>query len=98
MPHDRGALVDQLRALLTEHRFSSVVVHNYCRGVEHFLEYLAERDIAVDTATPDHVSSYLASLPAVPPASRSPTSAAMGINPSSRNPRTTAACAETVAA
>jgi integrase/recombinase XerD len=48
MPHDRGALIDQLRALLTEYRFSSVVVHNYCRGAEHFLEYLARRDVAVD--------------------------------------------------
>jgi integrase/recombinase XerD len=59
MPHDRGALIDQLRALLTQQRYNPVVVHNYCRSAEHFLEYLAQRDIAVDAATPDHVSSYL---------------------------------------
>ncbi len=59
MPHDRSVLRDQLRALLTQQRYSSVVIHNYCRSAEHFLEYLARRDIAVDAATPDHVSGYL---------------------------------------
>jgi len=59
MPHERGALIDQLRALLTQQRYNPVVVHNYCRSAEHFLEYLAQRDIAVAAATPDHVSSYL---------------------------------------
>jgi len=59
VPHDRRALIDQLRALLTQQRYSSVVIHNYCRSAEHFLEYLAQRDIAVDAATPDHVSGYL---------------------------------------
>lgn len=59
MPHDRSALIDQLRALLTQQRYNPVVIHNYCRSAEHFLEYLAHRDIAVDAAKPDHVSSYL---------------------------------------
>lgn len=59
MSHDRGALSDQLRALLTQQRFNPVVVHNYCRSAEDFLEHLARRHIAVDTATPDHVSGYL---------------------------------------
>lgn len=59
MPHDRGALIDQLRALLTQQRYNPVVVHNYCRSAEHFLEYLAQRDIAADSATPDHVTGYL---------------------------------------
>lgn len=59
MPHDRRALIDQLRALLTQQRYSSVVIHNYCRCAQHFLEYLAQREIAVDAATPDHVSRYL---------------------------------------
>ena len=59
MSHDRGARVDQLGALLTEQRFSSVVIHNYCRSAELFLEYLARRDLAIDAATPDHVSGYL---------------------------------------
>jgi hypothetical protein len=55
VPHDRSALTDRLRALLTQQRYSSVVIHNYCRSAEHFLEYLAQRAIAVDAATPDHV-------------------------------------------
>jgi site-specific recombinase XerD len=59
MPYDRGALIDQLRALLTHQRYSSIVIHNYCRSAEHFLEYLTQRDIAADAATPDHVSTYL---------------------------------------
>jgi hypothetical protein len=54
MPHDRGALMIQLRALRTHQRFSSVVIHNYCRSAEHFLEHLAQRGVAVDAATPDH--------------------------------------------
>ena len=37
MPHDGRALIDQLRALLTQQRYSSVVIHNQCRGAEHFL-------------------------------------------------------------
>lgn len=36
-----------------------MVVHNYCRNAEHFLKYLARRDIAVEAATPAHVSGYL---------------------------------------
>src|SRR5258708_39286445 len=59
MPHDRSALIDQLRELLTEQRYDSVVIHNYCRSARHFLAYLARRETAVDTAKPDHVSSYL---------------------------------------
>ena len=59
MPNDRSALIDQLRALLTQQRYNSVVIHNYCRSAEHFLEYLARRNIAVDAATPAQVSGYL---------------------------------------
>ncbi len=76
MPHDRSALSDQLGALLTQQRFNSVVVHNYCRSAEHFLEYLAQRDIAVGAATPEHVSRPR--WPELPPASRSSASAAGG--------------------
>ena len=57
--HDRCALIDQLRALLTQQRYNPLVIHNYCRSAEHFLEHLAQRDIAVDAATPDRVSGYL---------------------------------------
>ena len=59
MPHNRDALIDQLRAHLTQQRFDSVVIHNYCRSAEHFVECLGRRGIAAEAATPDHVSSYL---------------------------------------
>jgi integrase/recombinase XerD len=59
MQHDRSGLIDQLRAHLTQQRFNSVVIHNYCRSAEDFLEYLARRDIGVDATTPDHVCGYL---------------------------------------
>jgi hypothetical protein len=36
-----------------------VVVHNYCRNADHFLCYLAEREIAVEAAAPAEVSKYL---------------------------------------
>ena len=47
-PHDRRALIDQLRALLTQQRYNPIVIHNQCRNAEHFLEYLARRDVAVE--------------------------------------------------
>jgi integrase/recombinase XerD len=59
MPHDCSALIDQLRELLAQQQYSSVVIHNYCRSAEHFVDYLARRKIAVDAATPDHVFRYL---------------------------------------
>jgi integrase/recombinase XerD len=59
MPHDRSALIDQLRAHLTQQRFDSVVTHNYCRSAEHLVEYLERRGIAAEAAPPDHVSGYL---------------------------------------
>jgi hypothetical protein len=63
VPHDRSVLIDQLRALLTHQRYSSVVIHNYCRNAEHFLEYLAQRDIAAEAATPAQVSGWLQRVP-----------------------------------
>jgi hypothetical protein len=57
--HHRTALIHQLRAHLIQQRFNPVVIHNYCRGAEHFLEYLAQRNIAVDSARPELVSNYL---------------------------------------
>jgi site-specific recombinase XerD len=59
VPNDRRALIDQLRAHLTQQRYNFAVIHNQCRGAEHFLEYLARRNVAVASATPDHVASYL---------------------------------------
>ena len=59
MLHDRSALIDQLRAHLTQQRYNPVVIHNQCRGAEHFLEYMAQRNVAVHSATPDHVASFL---------------------------------------
>lgn len=59
MSHHRSVLSDQLRALLSDQRFHPVVIHNYCRYAQDFLEYLAQRNIAVEAATPAHVSGYL---------------------------------------
>ena len=59
MPHERIVLIDQLRRLLEQQRYNSVVIHNYCRSAEHFLEYLAWRNVAVNAVTPDYVSRYL---------------------------------------
>jgi integrase/recombinase XerD len=58
MSYDRCALVSQLRELLTHQRYNPVVVYNRCRSAEHFLEYLSQRDIPAEEATPAHVSSY----------------------------------------
>ena len=59
MPHDHGALIGQLRGLLTQQRYNSVVVDNHCRNADHFLHYLAQRGISVEAATPPEVSNYL---------------------------------------
>src|SRR5260370_36999538 len=102
MLYDRSALIDQLRELLTEQRYDSVVIHNYCRSARHFLAFSGVFGAAGDCRGYGKAGPriQLPSLrpPAVPSASRSSTSAAVGINPSSRNPRTTAARAETVGA
>ncbi len=39
MPHSRRS-DRSLRALLTQQRYSSVVIHNYCRSAGHFLKYV----------------------------------------------------------
>lgn len=59
MSHDHGVLIAQLREFLTQQRYSTAVVHNYCRNAEYFLQYLAKREISVEVATPATVSKYL---------------------------------------
>jgi integrase/recombinase XerD len=59
MSHDHSALIAQFREALTQQRYSPVVIHNYCRNADYFLRYLAEREIAVEAATPAQVSNYL---------------------------------------
>jgi integrase/recombinase XerD len=59
MPNDHSVLIAQLRELLTQQRYSVAVVHNYCRNADDFLQYLVQRNIAVETATPAQVSDYL---------------------------------------
>lgn len=54
-----SALLAQLRESLTQQRYSAMVVHNYCVNAEHFLHYLAQRQIAVEVATPADVLKYL---------------------------------------
>jgi len=38
MRYDRSTLINQLSELLTQQRYNSVVIHNYCRKAAHFLE------------------------------------------------------------
>lgn len=59
MSHEHRALVVQFGEALTQQRYSSVVVHNYCRNADHFLSYLKEQEIALEEATPRTISSYL---------------------------------------
>ncbi len=59
MPHDHRALIGQLRELLTQQRYNAVAIQNYCRSADQFLNFLAQRQIAVDAATPAEVSRYL---------------------------------------
>jgi hypothetical protein len=50
MSHDHDVLTARFRDTLTQQRYSPVVVDNYCRNADHFLRYLAEREIAVEAA------------------------------------------------
>lgn len=54
-----SALIAQLKESLTQQRYNATVVRNYCRCAAHFLDYLSRRQIAVEAATPEHVSRYL---------------------------------------
>ena len=53
MPHDRSALIDQLRALLTQQRYDSLAIHNHCRDAEH----LEPKEIKAILAQPDCTTS-----------------------------------------
>jgi hydrogenase maturation factor HypF (carbamoyltransferase family) len=59
MSHDHSALIAQFTVTLTQQRYNPEVVHNSCRNADYFLRYLAEREIAVEAATPAEVSNYL---------------------------------------
>ena len=59
MSHDHSALIAKFRETLTQQRYRPVVLHNYCRSADHFLRHLAEREKAVEAATPAEVSNYL---------------------------------------
>lgn len=59
MSHDHSALIAKFRETLTQQRYRPVVLHNYCRSADHFLRHLAERENAVEAATPAEVSNYL---------------------------------------
>ena len=59
MSHDHSSLIAQFRVSLTQQRYNAVVVDNYCRNADHFLHYLAQREISVEAATPTQVSNYL---------------------------------------
>ena len=53
------ALVADLRDALSRRRYNPVVVHNYCRNAEHFLDYLEQQKIALEAVAPNDVSTYL---------------------------------------
>lgn len=59
MPHGYGTLVAELKDALTRQRYNRVAVHNYCRNANHFLAYLAARNIALEAVTPIDVTNYL---------------------------------------
>jgi integrase/recombinase XerD len=59
MPHEYGALIAELRGTLTRQQYNRVVVHNYCRGADYFLSYLAERGVELEAVTPTEVADYL---------------------------------------
>ena len=52
-------LITKLAELLTRQNYSRVVVANYCRYAQAFLEYLAKRELLAATVTPREVAQYL---------------------------------------
>lgn len=54
-----NALVVDLRDALSRRRYNPVVVHNYCRNAEHFLDYLEQQKIGLEAVAPNDVSTYL---------------------------------------
>ena len=59
MPHNPEILIAMLKEHLTQQRYNPVVVQNYCNYASQFLQYLEKRNIAVEEATPAHVSDHL---------------------------------------
>jgi site-specific recombinase XerD len=52
-------LITKLAEVLTRQNYSRVVVANYCRYAQAFLEYLAKRELLAATVTPREVAQYL---------------------------------------
>lgn len=51
--------ISKLRILLTEQRYSPVVIGNYCAYARGFLDYLAQHDLPIMDVTEDQVAQYL---------------------------------------
>ena len=51
--------ISKLRILLTEQRYSPVVIGNYCAYARGFLDYLAQRDLPIMEVTEEQVALYL---------------------------------------
>jgi len=51
--------ISKLRILLTEQRYSPVVIGNYCAYARGFLDYLAQRDLPIMDVSEDLVAQYL---------------------------------------
>lgn len=59
MSLESTALICQLRETLTQQRYHSRAIDNYCRNADYFLQHLARRRVALDAVTPADVSRYL---------------------------------------
>jgi len=51
--------ISKLRILLTEQRYSPVVIGNYCAYARGFLDYLAQRDLPIMDVTEEQLALYL---------------------------------------
>ena len=98
MPHDHSALIAQFRESLTQQRYNSVVVHNYCCNADHFLQLLgAARDCYRGDDAGRGVELSALRGPTVSSASRLRTRGALAIHSEVRHPCAAAVRAEAVA-
>ena len=98
MSHDHSALIAQLRESLTQQRYNSMVVHNYCRNAESFLQLLgAAEDRCRGSNAGGGVELSALRGPTVSSTSRLFMRASMAFHSEVRNPCVVAAGAEAVA-
>lgn len=59
MSKSERELITELKAILSSHRYSPVVIGNYCAYAQEFLDYLMQRGILVADVTEAEVARYL---------------------------------------